>query len=325
MHHFPKGALKTYVCAWFACSVWFFPTATAAQIVTRKPVATVRTVSVRNGVNNAARDASGDLELQITTSQPLTPRTQIVVSPYRLVLDFPDASPGSELHDLAVNRGDVKGIRVGLFASNPPVTRVVVDLKGPIGYQVSPSGQTVIVKLNSAASAAAMPGNAPVAAVAIPKPAPRVEVHFKQGMMSIHADKASLAEVLMEVRRQTGADIQIPPGADQEQVFTDLGPASARDVMAALLNGSRFNFVLAGSDSDPNALRSVILTSRSGGGASMPAQSSPQVESAPPQQFSAVQPEARPDMRRPPEGVEPQMPVEQEDPGDTPPPAPPSE
>jgi hypothetical protein len=147
-------------------------------------------------------------------------------------------------------------------------------------------------------------------------------------MMSIHADKASLAEVLVAVRRQTGAEIEIPPGADQDQVFFDLGPAPVQDVMAALLNGSRFNFVLAGSDSDPNALRSVILTARTGG-VSMPANTaSPQVDSTPVQQFppNMQSDAARQDMRRPPEAVEPQMPVEQEDPGDTPPPAaPPSE
>ena len=325
MQSFPKGALRTCACAWFVCSLWLFSTEAAAQVA-RKPVATVRTVSIRTAGNSIAKDAGGDLELQITTSQPITPQAHIAINPYRLVIDFPDSSPGAELHNLAVNRGDVKGIRVGLFARNPPVTRVVVDLKAPIVYQVSPSGPNVVLKLSSAARATAMPENVPVTAAVAPKPVPRVEVHFERGMMSIHADKASLAEVLVEVRRQTGADIQIPPGADQEQVFSDLGPAPVRDVMAALLNGSRFNFVLAGSDSDPNALRSVILTARTGG-VSMPAESSsPQVDSTPPQQFSStMQPDAsRQDMRRPPEAVEPPMPVEQEDPGDTPPPVPPS-
>ncbi len=311
------------MCAWFACSAGMFPTDSAAQI-SRIPVATVRTVSIRNLENIAGKDAVGDLELQITTSQPVTPQAQILISPYRLVIDFPNSSPGAELHNLMVNRGDVKGIRVGLFARNPPVTRVVLDLKAPIVYQISSSGQSSVFRLSSAARATAMPENVPPTAAAPPPPAPRVEVHFKRGMMSIHADKASLAEVLVAVRRQTGAEIEIPPGADQDQVFFDLGPAPVQDVMAALLNGSRFNFVLAGSDSDPNALRSVILTARTGG-VSMPANTaSPQVDSTPVQQFppNMQSDAARQDMRRPPEAVEPQMPVDQEDPGDTPPPPP---
>jgi hypothetical protein len=300
----------------------------ASTCVQAQAAATVRAMTILNSGNASTKDP-GDLELQITTSQPVTPQAQIVVNPYRLVIDFPNSSPGTELRNLLVNRGDVKGIRVGLFSKNPPVTRVVLDLKAPIVYQVAPSGQNVVFKLSSATRATALPSNVPDAAVvplaaAVPPPAPKVEVHFKRGLMSIHADKASLAEVLVEVRRQTGADILIPPGADQEQVFSDLGPASAREVMTALLDGSRFNFVVVGSDSDPNALKSVILTVKSGGGISMPVGSPAQAESTPVQQFpTTMQPDARQEMRRPPDpAIQPQMPAEQEDPGDTPPPTP---
>ncbi len=323
MQGFSKRAL---VYAWFTGSLCLIAHGVAAQ-VSRIPVATVRTVSIRNGVNSAGKDAGGELELQISASQAVTPQAQIVVSPYRLVIDFPNSLPGAELHNLAVNQGDVKGIRVGLFARNPPVTRVVLDLKAPIVYQVSSSGQNIVFKLSSATRTAAIPENVPVAAVAQLKPEPRVEVDFKRGLMSIHADKATLAEVLVEVRRKTGADIQIPPGADQEQVFTDLGPAPARDVMGALLNGSRFNFIVVGADDDPNALRSVILTAKTGG-VSMPAEASPQMDATAQQQSSSTLPPgagpSREDMRRPPDSpVQPEMPAEQEDPGDTPPPGPP--
>jgi AMIN domain len=287
---------------------------------------TVQKVSVLD----SGKDAGDELQLQIATSQPVTPEAQIIVNPFRLVIDFPNSSPGAELRNLTVNRGDVKNIRVGLFGKNPPVTRVVVDLKAPVVYQVSTSGQNVVLKLSSATRATAMPEKVVVAAAAaVPQapPPPRAEVHFKRGMMSIHSDKASLAEVLGDVRRATGAEIQIPPGAAQEQVFFDLGPAPAREVMAALLNGSGFNFVVVGSDDDPNALRSVILTSKNGGGVSMPIDtSSQQVDAIPPQQFNnnMAPDSSRQDMRNmPPDGNVPaEVPVgDQEDPGDTPPPS----
>jgi AMIN domain len=328
----PKFIFRAWMLACFASGLFAFSADAAAQS-TGQSTATIRAVSVldanksgRN--NNGSKDAPGDWELQITSSQPVTPQAQIVVRPYRLVIDLPNSTPGAGLHNLLVNRGDVKGIRVGQFAKNPPVTRLVLDLKAPIVYQISASGQNVVFKLSSASRATAIPSNGPgvadlpVAVVAPPKP--RVEVHFNQGLMSIHADKASLAEVLVEVRRQTGADIQIPPGADQEQVFSDLGPASPREVMSALLNGSRFNFVVVGSESDPNTLRSLILTSRSGGGISMPAESSSAQDSTPQQFPNTMQPAARQDMRNAPDSaVQQQMPAEQEDPGDTPPPVPP--
>lgn len=314
MRGFSKRAL---ICVWFAGS---FCLALSAQSAT-----TIRTLSVVNANPSAGKAAGDDLELQISTSQPVTPQAQILISPYRLVIDFPNSSPGADLRNLLVNQGDVKGIRVGLFGKNPPVTRVVLDLKAPVVYQVSASGQNVTFKLSSASRATAMPSTVPepepVVAAAVVPPKPRVQVYFNRGLMSIHADKASLAEVLVEVRRRTGADIQIPPGADQEQVFSDLGPGSARDVMSALLNGSRFNFVVVGSASDPNALRGLILTPKSGSGMTMPAESSAQ-ESMPAQQFpNTMQPDARQEMRRQPDpAVQPQMPAEQEDPGDTPPP-----
>ena len=36
---------------------------------------------------------------------------------------FPDSLPGKDLHNQAINRGEVKDIRVGVFAEHPPVTR----------------------------------------------------------------------------------------------------------------------------------------------------------------------------------------------------------
>jgi hypothetical protein len=84
-----------------------------------------------------------------------------------------------------------------------------------------------------------------------------VTVSFVNGLLSIHAEKATLAQVLFEVQRQTRADIAIPAGAEQEEVAADLGPAPARDVLAALLNGSHYNFIFVGNEL---SLEQVILT-----------------------------------------------------------------
>ena len=57
--------------------------------------------------------------------------------------------------------------------------------------------------------------------------------------------------------RSTQAEIAIPAGAEQEQVIADLGPAPARDVLGALLNGSPYNFIFVGNEL---SLERVILT-----------------------------------------------------------------
>jgi len=93
-----------------------------------------------------------------------------------------------------------------------------------------------------------------------PAPAkPLLTVTFENGMLRIHAEKATLAQVLFEVQRQTQAEIAIPAGAEQEKVAVDLGPAPARDVLAALLNGSPYNFIFVGNEL---SLERVILTRR---------------------------------------------------------------
>ena len=80
-------------------------------------------------------------------SRRIIPETQVLTGPDRLVVDFPNAVPGNELRSQSVNRGEVKDLRVGLFQSLPPVTRVVLDLKTAQSYQVFPEGRTVIIKV----------------------------------------------------------------------------------------------------------------------------------------------------------------------------------
>jgi hypothetical protein len=101
---------------------------------------------------------------------------------------------------------------------------------------------------------------APDTTPAPPKPA--VNVSYENGMLRIKADKATLAQVLFEVHLRTQAEIAIPAGAEQEEVAADLGPAPARDVLAALLNGSHYNFIFVGEEL---SLERVILTRRDPG------------------------------------------------------------
>jgi len=68
--------------------------------------------------------------------------------------------------------------------------------------------------------------------------------------------------VLRAIANKTGAAIDVPDNAN-ERVVSQLGPAPARDVMASLLNGSHFNYVMVGSENDPNSVVRVVLTAKS--------------------------------------------------------------
>ena len=281
---------------------------------------TIRSVAVSGAANEP--------EIEVKSSGPVAPATQAVTDPDRIVIDFPGALPASTLRGLHVHRGSLKGIRTGLFQSQPPITRVVLDVDGPTDYQVMPSGNSIVIKLgrSSSSQAAAAPHPAvqrtPVqrsavqrstlrvpalqitntVAVAVPavvKPAaavtpavparPKIDVGVRSNLLSIHTEGATLAAVLFEVHRRTGAEIVIPAGAEHERVVVDMGLAPGKEVIASLLNGSRFNYIIVGSDGDPGGFRNVLLSLKSGdnSSASVPgtqplAGSQPYAMSAPP-------------------------------------------
>lgn len=263
------------------------------------------------------RGSGEAMEVEIQTSgTPVSPDTQAITGPDRIVVDFPGAAPSAELRALKVNRGVLIGIRSGLFFNNPPITRIVLDLTEPRSYQISTIPNAVVVKLGPAPAGGNLVANAPsvagarlrdaslasgpnvpaarfsttsvsagtvpsaavananiskanlqsiapASAVVTPEPAqPAVSVTYENGMLRIRAEKATLSQVLYEVHLRTQAEIAIPAGAEQEQVIADLGPAPARDVLAALLNGSSYNFIFVGNEL---ALERVILTRRDSG------------------------------------------------------------
>src|SRR5260370_3149545 len=85
-------------------------------------------------------------------------------------------------------------------------------------------------------------------------------VGYQGGLLTIAAQNSTLGEILRDVRKLTGASIDIPPGSGAERVVAYLGPGAPRDVLAALLNGTSLNYVMLGSSSDPPLVSSVILS-----------------------------------------------------------------
>ena len=281
------------------------PTPAQTAAPTNAPPSSVSpaTTSVAHVQQVVVRGSGDNIEVEIQTSGPaVSPDTQAIVGPDRIVVDFPGALPAAELRTLKINHGALKGVRSGLFFSNPPITRVVLDLTAPQSYRISTGKNSVIVKLGPAVAEAVETSAAPTAGRARlqnaslatgtsagsarissavsaagansissapppvseaqtppPPPPPPVIVTFENGMLHIHADKATLAQVLFEVQHQTQAEIAIPAGAEQEQVAAEIGPAPARDVLGSLLNGSSYNFIFVGNESK---LERVILTRR---------------------------------------------------------------
>jgi AMIN domain len=248
----------------------------------------VRTNSIRTIKVLGSKDA---VEIEVEASDRIVPQTQILTAPDRLVVDFPNAVPSNQLRSQSVDQGEVKDLRVGLLQSKPPVTRVVLDLKSAQSYQLFPYGRTVIIKVMGGEAEGSARIVAPVLAPAPPAPPaarsalvaanyttrtepvkvgtsdqPLLEVTFRDGLLGIRADKVTLAEVLFAVQQRTGAVISLAAGAEQEKVVADIAPAPATEVLARLLNGSNFNFLILSAPNDPARLDRVILSVRPEGG-----------------------------------------------------------
>jgi hypothetical protein len=218
------------------------------------------------------------VEIEVEASDRIVPESQVLTGPDRLVVDFPNAVPGNQVRNQSIDRGEVKDVRVGLFQAKPPVTRVVLDLKSARSYQIFPYGRTVMIKVTggaitseSAATDYAQPAGRPglIAAnyttraepVSVVASTP-LQVSYRDGLLGIHASKVTLSEVLYAIQQRTGADISIPAGAEQEKVVAEIEPAPAAEAIARLLNGSRFNFLILNSATDPRQLDRVILSTR---------------------------------------------------------------
>lgn len=139
------------------------------------------------------------------------------------------------------------------------------------GLLVLPAGaaQKPAARKSAAMKKQAAPAPAPAPAPVVPlspeqMPANPPQVSYTNGQLSILAQNSTLGDILRAVRSTTGADVEVPSNAT-ERVVSKLGPGPARDVLATLLNGSHFNYVMLGSAADPDSVQRVILTAKSGG------------------------------------------------------------
>jgi len=268
MHSIPRSVVSRLMLAGLCLALAVAPSLLGASALAQASIRQVKILGSKDAV-----------EIEVEASDRVTPQTQVLTGPDRLVVDFPNAVPGAGMRNQSVDKGEVKDVRFGLYQAKPPVTRVVLDLKSAQSYQVFP-GRTVIIKVMGGATAGAddsssQPQTRPGLVVAnyttgaervrIENATKPLEVTFRDGLLSIRANKATLSEVLYAVQQRTGAEVSIASGAEQERVVVDLGPAPAPEVLAQLLNGSRFNFLILSRASDSRQLDRVILSPRTVG------------------------------------------------------------
>lgn len=122
---------------------------------------------------------------------------------------------------------------------------------------------------------------APAEANKVPASAPRIS--YQNEELTVVAENSSLGEILSGIRAATGIKIE-GPSASADRVTAKIGPAPVRDVLLSLLEGSRFDFAMLGSATDPQRVERLLLSTRAAAGPTNP--------NAPQSQPSAEAPDA---------------------------------
>ena len=131
-----------------------------------------------------------------------------------------------------------------------------------------------------------------------PPVAPRVT--FNNGMLTVVAENSRLGDVLQAIRARTGAAMDVAAGAAGERVVVQLGPAPPRQVLVSLLNASRLNYAIVGSDTNPDAIQRVLVTPAvAGNGEGAPANTAAAAEEPAQQPAEEVNTEAPDDQPQP--------------------------
>jgi hypothetical protein len=138
-------------------------------------------------------------------------------------------------------------------------------------------------------------------------PASPPQVTYSNGALTIVAENSTIGDILRAVHAKTGTVMDIS-GNPTERVVSRFGPGSPREVLAQLLNGSDFNYVILGSAVDAGTVQRVVLSPKSSG-------AEPEAEAQAP--AAAGEPNSFPRVQSPPGQASQDMSDDESDESDT--------
>jgi hypothetical protein len=162
---------------------------------------------------------------------------------------------------------------------------------------------------DNSAGVTSAPSGAALSSASRAEPVPVVAdpiVTYKNGLLTIDAEDATLAAVLQLVAEKTGAAINIPPGTGSERIAAHSGPGEPREILKDFLNGSPFGFIIVNSPEHPHGLQQVLLFVKNPGGDFQPtnaAATMPDAADSQNQVLDSATPELNPQRRPVPPAV----------------------
>lgn len=136
----------------------------------------------------------------------------------------------------------------------------------PVAPRPAAATQAAPTAYPGVAPVAANLSPAPVAAAATIAPAstpePTATVHYAQGKLTVSSQNASLGMVLKLISAKTGAAIDLAPELQNEPVVAQIGPSAVQDVMSALLDSPKIDYIIMGSGAAEGGLQRILVRTR---------------------------------------------------------------
>jgi Tfp pilus assembly protein PilP len=221
------------------------PAVKPAAIPGSKPVAAAKPASAAkpataSSSNNQLQHVSvvpgaDGFQIEISSSQAVTPRVTKLSSPARLLVELPETVVASAQNKIPVGSAGVKGVRIGMDGKTPPTTSVVVDLEKPLAYELSTSsaGKFILtLHTEGAAPSVAKNAPAPAAKTAVVKTSASAKpaiVPAKTAVVKAPAGKAAAPASKPEPKQQAKA---APAGKPAAAAVSEPAAASTKSATA---------------------------------------------------------------------------------------------
>lgn len=110
--------------------------------------------------------------------------------------------------------------------------------------------------------------NGPVAPVTAQAPLGKADpagvfaIDYRNGKVSVVAERAELGKLLAALGKKIGASIEVAPEVARDPVVARVGPATPSQVLAQLLDGPQLEYIVLGADNSALGLKRVVVRRR---------------------------------------------------------------